>query len=161
MAKSFSWLIGKHKEAKIFIGKAHSYVCLQVSGFQRQVFKPVLKIEWVWIPKNLWVPRTNTCKVTSVGTFVLFRIPRQAKRASCSGFRNCKWIPQMVNGFLDFFKYCTCILTIKARVGNIINSNVEFKSKDLTIVSGRNPQTNFITLINLTGGCQPLVLLTR
>ena len=103
MEKSFSWLIGKHKEAKILIGKAHNYVCLQVFGFRRPVFKPVLKIEWVWIPKNLWAPRTNTCKVTFVGTFVLFRIPRQAKRANCSGFSNCKRIPQIVNVFLNFF----------------------------------------------------------
>ena len=36
--------------------------------------------------------------VNFVGTFVFLRIPQQANIASCSGFRNCKWIPQNVSG---------------------------------------------------------------
>ena len=64
--------------------------CLYVPGFQRQVFKHA--------PKCKWIPRTYTCNVNFVGTFILLRIPQHANIASCSGFRNCKWIPQNVSG---------------------------------------------------------------
>ena len=34
------------------------------------------------------IPRTSTCNVNFVATFVLVRIPQQANIASCSGFLN-------------------------------------------------------------------------
>ena len=58
-----------------------------------------------WIPKLSgfqtkfqWIPHTYTSNVNFVGTFVLLRIPQQANIASCSGFLNCKWIPQNESG---------------------------------------------------------------
>ena len=73
-------------------------LCLYVPGFQRQVFKHVSKCKWIPETKFQWIPHTYTCNVKFVGTFVLLRIPQQANIASCSGFRNCKWIPQNVSG---------------------------------------------------------------
>ena len=65
-------------------------MCLYVPGFRRQVLK--------YVPKCKWIPHTYTCNVNFVDTFVLLRIPQQANISSCSGFRNCKWIPQIVSG---------------------------------------------------------------
>ena len=67
-------------------------LCLYVAGFQRQVFKYVPKCKWIPLTKFQWIPRTKTCNVNAVGTFVLLRIPQQANTASSSGFRNCKWV---------------------------------------------------------------------
>ena len=71
-------------------------LCLYVPGFQRQVFKA--KCKWIPLTRFTWIPRTYTCNVNFVSTFNLLRIPQQANIASCSGFRNCKWIPQNVSG---------------------------------------------------------------
>ena len=71
---------------------------LYVLEFLRQIFQQVSKCKWLPCTNILWVPRTTTCNVQFVGTFVLLRILQQAKIASCSGFRNCKWIPQNVSG---------------------------------------------------------------
>ena len=73
-------------------------LCLYIPGFQRQVLKYVQKCKWIPQTKFQWFPHTYTCYVNFVGTFVLLRIPQQAILASCSGFRNCKWIPQNVSG---------------------------------------------------------------
>ena len=69
-----------------------------MSGFQRQVLKSVPKCKWIPQTKFQWIPHTYACNINFVGTFVLLRIPQQANIASCSGFRNCKWIPQNVKG---------------------------------------------------------------
>ena len=73
-------------------------LCLYVPGFQRQVLKYVPKCNWIAQTKFQWIPYTNTNNVNFVGTFVLLRIPQQANIASCSGFRNCKWITLNVSG---------------------------------------------------------------
>ena len=73
-------------------------LCLYVPGFQRQVLKYVPNCKWIPQTKFQWIPHTYTSSVKFVGTFVLLRIPQQANIASCSGFRNCKWIPQNVSG---------------------------------------------------------------
>ena len=70
---------------------------LFVPGFQRQLLKYVPKCKWIPQTKFQWIPHTYTCNVNFVGTFVLFRIPQQATKASWSGFRNCKWTPQNVS----------------------------------------------------------------
>ena len=71
--------------------------CLYVPGFQNQTFKHVPKCMWIPPTKVLWIPRTNTCNIIFVGIFILLRIPQKANIASCSGFGNCKWIPQNVS----------------------------------------------------------------
>ena len=76
-------------------------LCLYVPGFQRQVLKYVPKCKWIPQTKFQWIPHAYICKVNFVGTFVLLWIPQQANIASCSGFRNCKWIPQKVSGFCN------------------------------------------------------------
>ena len=73
-------------------------LCLYVPEFQRQVLKYVPKCNWIPQTKFQWIPHTYTCNVNFVGIFFLLRIPQQATIASCSGFRNCKWIPQNVSG---------------------------------------------------------------
>ena len=73
-------------------------LCLYVPGFKRQVLKYVPKYKWIPQTKFQWIPHTYTCNVIFIGTFVLLRVPQQANIASCSGFRNCKWIPQNVSG---------------------------------------------------------------
>ena len=73
-------------------------LCLYVPGFQRQVSKLVPKCEVIPQTNFQWIPHTYTCNVILVGKFVLLRIPQQANIASCSGFRNCKWILQNVSG---------------------------------------------------------------
>ena len=87
-------------------------LCLYVPGFRRQTFKLVPKFQWIPLKKLPWIPRTNTCNVNFVGTFVVQRIPQQANVASCSGFHNCKWIPQNVNGIRNVLHQCifTCVL---------------------------------------------------
>ena len=65
-----------------------------VPGFQQQIFRYVSKSKWIPLTKFQWFLLTNTCNVKIVGTFVWLRIPQQANIASCSGFRNCKWISQ-------------------------------------------------------------------
>ena len=101
----------------------------------------------------------------SVGTFLVSRFPQQANIASCSGFRNCKWIPQIVsrirkckwnpqtvNGFRMLFFSELAYEQLKARAGILIFSNEEFKSKDLTIVSGIHKQTFKHCLTKSVGG---------
>ena len=69
--------------------------------------------------------------------------------ASCSGFHNCKGIPQNVSGsrkckwntqtesgFRFFFITELAYEYLKARAEILIFSNEEFQSKDLIIVSG-------------------------
>ena len=73
-------------------------LCLDVPRFQRKVSKYVPKSKWIPQKKFQWIPHTNTCNVNFIGTFVLLRVPQQANIASCSGFRNCKWIPQNLSG---------------------------------------------------------------
>ena len=73
-------------------------LCLYVPGFQRQVLKYVPKCKWIPQTKFQWTPHTYTCIVNFVGLFVFLRILQQANLTSCSGFRNCKWIPQNVSG---------------------------------------------------------------
>ena len=73
-------------------------LCLYVPGFQRQILKYVPKCKWIPQTKFQWIPHTYTWNVNFVGTFILLRFPQQANIASCSGFRNCKWIPQSVRG---------------------------------------------------------------
>ena len=73
-------------------------LCLYVPGFYRQTFKHAPKCQWIPLTKLPWIPRAKTCNVIFVGTFVVPRIPQHANIASCSGFRNCKWIPQKVRG---------------------------------------------------------------
>ena len=77
-----------------------TFLCLYVSEFQRQVLKYVPKCKSIPQTKFQWTPHTYTCNEKFVGTFVLLRILQQANIASCSGFRNCKWIPQNVSGIL-------------------------------------------------------------
>ena len=72
------------------------FLCLYVPGFLRQTFRHVLKCKWIPLTKLPWILRTITCNVNFFGTFVLPWIPQQAIIASCSGFRNCKWIPHNV-----------------------------------------------------------------
>ena len=109
-----------HYEAKLCTGRS-TILCLYVPEFQRQV---LIFVPNKWIPqtKFQWIPHRNTFNVNFVGTFVLLRIPQQANITSCSGFRNCKWIPQnvsgirkykfipqTVSGFQIFVQYSTCI----------------------------------------------------
>ena len=81
------------------------------------------------------------------------RIPQQAYIACCSGFRNCKWIPQNVNGIRKFTRIPQTVSgfrilfntefayeQLKATAGILISSNTEIKSKDLTMVSGIHEQ---------------------
>ena len=92
------------KEYKIYITRPNcalyrsKILCLYVPGFRRQVLKYVSKCKWIPQTKLQWIPHTYTCNVNLVGTFVSLRIPQQAYIASCSGFLNCKWIPQNVSG---------------------------------------------------------------
>ena len=70
-------------------------LCLYVPEFQRQEFKHVLKCTWIPLTKFQWTPRTNTCSVNFVGTLILLRILQRANIGCCSGFRECRRIPQM------------------------------------------------------------------
>ena len=79
-------------------------LCLYVPGFQRQVLKYVAKCKWLPLKIFTWNPRTYTCNANFVGIFNLLRIPQQRNIASCSGFRNCKRIPQNVKGIREFCK---------------------------------------------------------
>ena len=95
-------------------------LCLCFSGFHRQTFKHVLKCKWIPLTKFPWIPSTNTCNVNFVGIFVVLRSPHQAKIASCSEFRKCKWNIQKLEAdsanckwIQNFVYYCTCIWTIK------------------------------------------------
>ena len=82
-------------------------------------------------------------------------IPQQANVASCSGIRNCKWIPQnvsgirkckwnpqTVSGFQILFITELAYEQLKDRAEIPLFSNAEFKSKDLTIVSGIHEQVS-------------------
>ena len=82
-----------HYEAKLCTGRS-TILCLYVPDFQRQVL--------IFVPKYKWIPHRNTFNVNFVGTFVLLRIPQQSNIASCSGFRNCKWIPQNLSGIRKY-----------------------------------------------------------
>ena len=93
---------------------------LYVPGFQKLIFKHVIKCKWI-PPKK----------------FNGFRVQmsvQQANISSCFEFRKCKRSPQTVGGFI------TVIAKLKSRAGIIIFSNAEFKSKNLTIVSGIHEQ---------------------
>ena len=68
------------------------------------------------------------------------RIPQQANIASCSGFRNCKRIPQTVSGFRILFITELAYEQLKARAGFLIYSNAELKGQELTIDSGIHEQ---------------------
>ena len=57
-----------------------------------------------------------------------------------SGFRKSKRIPQTVGGFRVLFITKLAYEQLKARAGILINSNAEFKGKDLTVVSGIHKQ---------------------
>ena len=111
-------------------------MCLYVPGFQRQVLKYVPKCKWIPQTNFQWIPHTYTCDVNFVGTFVFLRFPQQANKASCSGFRNCKWIPQNVSGFRILFNTELAYEQLKAKLEFLSLPMLEFKSKDLTIVSG-------------------------
>ena len=101
-------------------------VCMFLDSIDK-TFKHVPKCQWIPLTKLPSIPRTNTCNVNFVGTFVVPRIPQQANIASCSGFRNCKWIPQNASG-------------IRKCEWNPQNLSAEFKGKDLTIVRGIHKQ---------------------
>ena len=77
---------------------SRTVLCLYVPGIHRQTFKHVPKCQWIPLTKLPWIPRTNTCNVNFVRTFDVPWIPQQANIASCSGFPNCKRIPQNVSG---------------------------------------------------------------
>ena len=57
-----------------------------------------------------------------------------------SGIRKSKRIPQTVSGFRVLFITEHAYEQLKARARILINSNAEFKGKDLTIVSGIHEQ---------------------
>ena len=101
---SFIVSVHKSKNESIYITRPNcaldrsTILCLYVPGIQRQVLKYVLKSKWIPQTKFQWIPHTYTCIVIFVGRFVLLRIPHQANIASCSGFHNCKWIPQNISG---------------------------------------------------------------
>ena len=138
-----------------FAQDRRTILCLHVLGFQKLIYKHVPKCKWIPQTKFQWIPHTYTCNVNFAGTFVLSPIQQQAKIASCFGFRNCKWIPQNENGIPK----CKWILQtvsgfrillntelvyeqLKARAGLLISNNAEFKSEELTIVSGINEQVS-------------------
>ena len=72
-------------------------VCMFLDS-KKQTFKHVPKFQWIPLTKIPWIPRTNICNVNFVGTFVVPLIQQQANIDICSGFRNCKRIPQSVSG---------------------------------------------------------------
>ena len=73
-------------------------LCLYIPGFQRQVFEHVPKYKWIVLTNFQWIPRTNTCNITFVGTLILLRIPQQTIIGSRSVFGNCKRIPPTICG---------------------------------------------------------------
>ena len=96
---------------------------LYVPGFERQVLKYVPKIKWVPQTKFQRISHTYTCNVNFVGTLVLLRIPQQTNIASCSGFYNCKWIPQNVSGI----RKCKWIPQIVSGFRNLFNTELAYE----------------------------------
>ena len=85
-----------------------------------------------------WIPLTYTCNVNFDLTFNLMRIPQQSSIASYSGFCNCQRIPQNLSGIR---KICKRNPQTVKEFRNLLfielaHALAEFKSKDLTIVSG-------------------------
>ena len=128
-------------------------LCLFFPGFQKLILKQVSNCKWSPLTKFPRIPRANNCNVNFLGTFVVSRFPQQASIASCSGFRNCKripqnvmgirkckWNPQTVSGLRILFITELACEQLKARTGNLIFSNKEFKSKNLTNISGFHEQ---------------------
>ena len=70
-------------------------LCIYVPGLQRHVFKQVPNYKWIPPRKFQWIPRTNFCNATIVGTLVLVRIPQRASLGSFSGSHKYKRIPRM------------------------------------------------------------------
>ena len=120
-----------------------------VPMFLDSIFKHVPKCKWISPTKFPWIPRTNF-----VGTFVVSRIPQQANIAKLvSGIRTCKWVPQTVSGFRVLFFTELAYEQLRARAGILIYTNVKFKCKDLTIVSGiheKNFKTWLPKLVDVT-----------
>ena len=107
-----------------------------------------------------WSSRTNTYNSFFFRHICCARISQQANKASCSGFRNCKlipqknkWnpqfcqrnpqkrrIPQIVCGFRILFITEFAHEQLKARAGILIYSDAELDGTDLTNVSGINQQ---------------------
>ena len=94
----------------MFLGSRHKYLNMFqiVSGFQLQYLRG--------FSVHILV------KYFFFGPFILLRIPQQANIASCSGFRNCKWIPPAVKEFRNLF------------ITELAYALAEFKSKDSSIV---------------------------
>ena len=109
-------------------------LCLYVPGFQRQIFKHIPKSKWIPLAKLPCIPRANICNVNFVGTF--FCVADSATSEHSEFF----WIPQTVGEFRNVFTTELTYEQLKARAGIVTYSNVEFKSKDLTIVSGTHHQ---------------------
>ena len=117
-------------------------LCLYVPGFQTQVFKHVPNRRWIPLTRFTWILRTYTCNVNFVGSFILLRIPQQAKIASSSAFRNCKWIPQNISGIRKWKRILQTVKKFRNLfITELASVLAEFKSKDLTIVSGIHEQT--------------------
>ena len=111
----------QHYQAKLALDR-WTILCHCVPGLRRQVFKHVPKCEWIPVTRLTWIPRTYSCNANFVGIFNLLRIPQQANiagylnSAPVSGFRKMEFR----NLFITELAYALA----------------EFKSKDLSIVSG-------------------------
>ena len=92
-------------------------MCQGVPGFRRQIFKHVPKCKGIPLTNVSWIPRTNTCNVNLVSTFVFLRTPQQANVASCSGFRSYK----SICGFHLHFEDSTYNLRIPLTVAESAN----------------------------------------
>ena len=87
--------------------------CLNVPGFQRQVFKHAPKCKWIPLKKFPWIPPANTWNVNFVGPLlVLCRVRQRANFGSVSGFRKCKWIQQK-SGFRKIMRIPLTIWEIR------------------------------------------------
>ena len=64
-----------------------------------------------------------------------------------SGIRKCKWIPQTLSGVQILFFHELAIEQLKARADYFVYSNVEFWSKELTIINEIHVK-NLETLFN-------------
>ena len=92
----FPQFILEHYEVKLhWIGE---YFCVCMFLDSRDNYLNMFQNVSVRLTRFTWIPRTYTCNVIFVGTFNLLRISQQANIASCSGFRNCKWVPQNISG---------------------------------------------------------------
>ena len=67
----------------------------------------------------------------------------QVESANLNGIhKTCTWNPQIVSEFRILFITELAYEQLKAIAGILICSNLEFKSKDLTIISGIHEQTS-------------------